>query len=319
MTESRVSRVHVEGFEALVLENQFVRATVIPALGGRVWELEDRVRHRQWIWHREGVALVVSASGAPYDDMWAGGWEELFPNDAPGNFEGRDLPDHGEWWALAWAIEHTAEGETAVVRLRTSSRVLNTSCVKEFRLPAGTPSLSVSYSIRSAEVAPFHFLFKQHFPVELTPACRLRLPGGSVHVVDPSFGTLMPESGPLDWPVRCAGRGVVDLSEVPPRSAAHREFVYVSDLPEAWCGVDDSQAGASLRMDFDRRVFPFVWLFLSYGGWRNTYTAVLEPCTNMPKDLAEAVRLGHSAILQPGGEFVTTVTVSLAGLEGQPG
>ncbi len=317
MTEARVRATSVEGFDALVLENQFVRATVIPTLGGRVWELEDRLRARQWIWHRERVALAPPPPTASYDDVWAGGWEELFPNDAPGRFEGRDLPDHGEWWALSWSVERTEQGETALVRLSTRARVVNAVCVKEFRLPAGAATLSVTYRIRSAEPAPFHYLFKQHLPIQVTPACRLVLPGGRVHAVDQAFGTLMPGPGPLDWPVDCTGRGVNDLREVPPRSTAHREFVYVSDLPAAWCGIDDRQTGASLRMAYDRRVFPFVWLFLSYGGWRDTYTAVLEPCTNMPKDLAEAVRLGQSARLQPQEELVTTVTVSVAAMEGR--
>ncbi len=92
--------------------------------------------------------------------------------------------------------------------------------------------------------------------------------------------------------------------------------MYVSALPESWCGVDNPEHGASLRMLFDDGTFPFVWLFLSYGGWRDTYTAVLEPCTNLPKDLTEAVRLGQSASLAPGEEFVTRVTVRLTGLTG---
>src|SRR5688500_19902664 len=79
-----VTRGVADGFEALVLENSRIRASVIPSLGGRVWELLDRARGRQWIWHREDVPLAASAAGASYDDVWAGGWEELFPNDAPG-------------------------------------------------------------------------------------------------------------------------------------------------------------------------------------------------------------------------------------------
>jgi hypothetical protein len=93
-----------------------------------------------------------------------------------------------------------------------------------------------------------------------------------------------------------------------------RDFVYVRDLPEPWCEVQDIDRDARLRMTFDAQVFPFVWFFLSYGGWRDTYTAVLEPCSNMPKDLAEAVRLGQSAILLEGQELETTVVVRLSGL-----
>jgi hypothetical protein len=60
---------------------------------------------------------------------------------------------------------------------------------------------------------------------------------------------------------------------------------------------------------------PFVWLFLTYGGWRNLYTAVLEPCTNMPKDLSEAARVNQSAKLDPGKEFKTKIKIKLEGLD----
>jgi hypothetical protein len=310
MNRAIATRTRVEGHDAVALENDRLRAVVLPGLGGRVWTLEDRARSRQWIWHRDGVPLVACAVGAVYDDVWAGGWEELFPNDAPGAFEGRTLADHGEWWTLAWQAETTLDDDGVCVRLRSRTRTVNAACEKEFRLPHDSAELRVSYRIRSLEPAPFHFLFKQHLPIQLTPACRLVLPGGTVRAVDSSFGTILPAAGPLPWPAD-GPRG--DLQCIPPPSSAAREFVYVSDLPEPWCGADDHETGASLRMHFDAAM-PYVWLFLSYGGWRDVYTAVLEPCTNMPKELAEAVRLGQSALLGPGDTFATAVTVRLSSL-----
>jgi hypothetical protein len=106
--------------------------------------------------------------------------------------------------------------------------------------------------------------------------------------------------------------GGVDLSKVPGRNDAEREFVYVIDLPDGWCGVDDVTSGASLRMRFDDRKLPYLWLFLSYGGWRGCYTAGLEPCTNMPKNLTDAVRTGRSARLTAGGVFETSAVVTLS-------
>jgi hypothetical protein len=100
---------------------------------------------------------------------------------------------------------------------------------------------------------------------------------------------------------------------IPPHSSGEKEFVYMSDLVEGWCGIDDRALGASLRLRYDKEKLPYLWLFLSYGGWRDCYTAVLEPCTNMPKDLSEATRIGQSARLDTGGVFETTVSVTLAG------
>ena len=305
----------VSGFEMIVLENSTIRATVIPSLGGRVWELLDKVRDRQWIWHREDVPLAAVSSASSYDDVWAGGWEELFPNDAPADFEGRRLPDHGEWWTTSWTVAELSDGTEAVLRLVADSQVLRTSCLKEYRLGDGADTLHVSYRIESREPDALHFLFKQHLAVAITPSCELVLPGGRMTAVDPTFGNVLPGPGPFDWPLAQRADGtLIDIRRVPARHEALREFVYVADLPDSWCGVDDRESGASIRMRFDQQQLPFVWLFLSFGGWRNCYTAVLEPCTNMPKELDEAVRCGRSARLEAGGVFQTSVAVTLSAL-----
>jgi hypothetical protein len=311
-----VSHGDVSGFHAVTLENRWLRAVIVPSLGGRVWEIEDRLRKRQWIWHRDNVPLKASRIGEAYDDVWAGGWEELFPNDAPGSFEGRELPDHGEWWARSWTVDDSSSGAGARLTLSTTCAIVRASCIKEFVLHDDSPSLTVRYTIRSEETSAFHFLFKQHLPIRLTGDCRLLLPGGKMQAVDPAFGTMLPGAGPFEWPFAGNGASSVDMRSVPPPSSAAREFLYVSGLPDGWCGVADLERQASIRMNFDQRAFPFVWLFLSYGGWRQVNTAVLEPCSNMPKDLAEAVRSGQSAILQPGQEFKTTVSVTAGDLAG---
>jgi hypothetical protein len=282
-----------------------------------MWELTDKIRDRQWIWHREDVVLSSARSGATYDDVWAGGWEELFPNDAPGEFEGRSLPDHGEWWTTAWAPTDVRGEADALIRLTATTSILKTTCIKEFRLAADSDTVAVSYRIESGEAEAFHFLFKQHLPIALTPSCELVVPGGRVTAVDSSFGTVLPGPGPFDWPLAEAGsKEAVDLRRIPARSSTAREFVYVTDLPTGCCGVDDLGRRASLRLRYDLRLLPYLWLFLSYGGWRGCYTAVLEPCTNMPKDLREAVRTGRSAALQPGEAFQTSVFLTLGGIAG---
>ena len=312
-----VTREVVNGFEVLVLANSRVRASVVPSLGGRMWELLDRSRERQWIWHRDDCPIAASASGSCYDDVWAGGWEELFPNDAAADFEGRALPDHGEWWRMAWTVAEAYGGAEAIVRLVADTHVRRTSCIKEFRLREHADTIEISYRIENRETEPFHFLFKQHLPIAITPSCALVVPGGLVTAVDPAFGSLLPGAGPFGWPLAHGADGnSVDLRQVPPQSSKDQEFVYITDVPESWCGIDDADQGASLRLRYDKHTMPYLWLFLSYGGWRECYTAVLEPSTNMPKDLASAVRLRQSARLDVGAVFQTRVSVTLSDFRG---
>ena len=200
--------------------------------------------------------------------------------------------------------------------MTTRSSIIRAECTKEFVLAADASTLSVRYTIRSEEPGACHFLFKQHLPIAVSPSCRLQMPGGRMQTVDPAFGTMVSGPGPYFWPQAEAVDGAsVDMRVVPEPSPTTREFLYLREVPEGWCGVVDQACGASLRLAFDRSVMPYVWLFLSYGGWRGVYAAVLEPCTNMPKDLAQAVQLGQSARLDPGAVFTTTVTVTLGGLD----
>lgn len=305
----------VNGFSALVLENPRIQVAVLPMLGGRIWELIDVARQRQWIWHRSSVDLRRNSVGSPYDDVWAGGWEELFPNDAPGCFEGRDLPDHGEWWTMSWDAEVVASDSTAVVRMESISTIRSAVCRKEIAIDAESPTVHVRYSIENLEIAPFHFLFKQHLPVLLSDECRLVIPDGTIRAVEDGFGTILPSGGAIEQSAGQRYRAVRSLlMGVPPVSGASREFVYLSELGGGVCGLDDMRARASLRLHFDLQKMPYLWLFLTYGGWRDCFTAVLEPCTNMPKDLAAAKAIGQAAKLESGGQFSTAVSVRLGGM-----
>jgi len=253
------------------------------------------------------MPLVELPAGASYDDHWAGGWEELFPNDAPDTLDGLLLRDHGVWWTAAWRVLALSEAEGPRVRMGAIFPEYSVECEKEIHLPVEGQKCVVSYMIRNRGTSPLPFLLKQHLPVALRSDSRLLLPGGRVTPVDPTFGTLLPGPGPFTWP----NADGVDLSKVHPESSKAREFVYVSELPQAWCGVVDDDSGARLTIRFDGTRVPYVWLFMSYGGWRDCHTVVLEPCTNLPKDLREATRLGQSACLPPGGVFTTRVVAEL--------
>ncbi len=300
-TTGLLRRVVDHGREVWRLDNGRVRADLLPAFGGRTWTLEDLERGVQWVWHNPKVALAAPAKGASYDDSWAGGWEELFPNDAAGTFDGRDLPDHGEWWSRSWtadAVEDTAK--RAEVRLRLNTASVKAACEKFVSLDAGAKSVRVRYRIENQEKTPLRFLFKQHLAVAARPGDRLELPGGTVHRVDPSFSTRV-KACPAEW--------TEDF--VLPPAGKDREFVYVADLPEGWAGLRRPD-GAAVRMTFDRKVFPHCWFFMDFGGWRGLYTVVVEPCTNWPKDLTQAAAEGRCASLPPGGVLETAVEVELS-------
>ena len=309
-----VSRGEIDGFESLRLSNGLIEADILPGLGARIWNLRHNASATQWIWHNPKVGLQGFKAGDAYDDVWAGGWEELFPNDAPGVFDGRSLPDHGEWWSRSWEYEILEDTTAkASVVLRLESAASKTRCEKRITIEDGSKALKISYRIENLDDKPLRFLFKQHLALALGPEHRLELPGGKVELVDPAFGTRLTGIGPFDWPKAEGKDGrTVDLSALPAEDEDHREFVYVSDLPDGWCGAKNTRTGASIRLLFDRKIFPHTWLFMTFGGWRGLYTTVLEPCTNKPKDLEQALKLGQCAVLPGRKTLECEVTAELS-------
>ena len=86
----------IHGLDAVALENDFLRITVLPQLGGRIWSLIHLPTSRELLWQNPNLPPAVAEYGAGYDSGWAGGWDEVFPSDAPAEIDGVAYPDHGE-------------------------------------------------------------------------------------------------------------------------------------------------------------------------------------------------------------------------------
>lgn len=99
MTLKVDQRWSVNGLGAVVLANGLLRVVVLPELGGKVLQISSGRSGRDYLWENPRNTLRQVPFGATYDDVFFGGWDELFPNDEPELTAGEQLPDHGELWA----------------------------------------------------------------------------------------------------------------------------------------------------------------------------------------------------------------------------
>jgi hypothetical protein len=300
----------------LVLENERVVATVRPDLGGRIDTLDDRRTGKAWLYHppRYDGASRALPVGTSFDDHWTGGLDEVFPNDAAGPFAGFDLVDHGELWSQAWDV---IERSRHHVRLRLALRTVPVIVEKTVALDPARPEVRLVYRLEHLGEGELPYLFKQHAAVAVEPGDTLLLPDSHVEPVTLDFSTIIGREGRTPWPTARDRDGrVIRVDTVPRRGPSAREFVYASDLAEGWCGVRSARTGTALVFRFDRRQLPFVWLFQSYGGWRDHYVVVVEPASTMPYDLAVARERGTCAVLPAGGTAQIVVSLAIAGPTG---
>jgi hypothetical protein len=271
------------------------------------------VTQHNWIYFDAARRPSTATWFDPYDDVWRGGFEELFPNDAPGDFGGRQLPDHGELWNAPFELVQSTRD---AVTLRRECTWVPATFEKHVAISPTNSEVNIEYRISNRSPDPLWYLFKLHPALRLEPGDRLLLPGGTITAVTPEFGTRF-GGGHATWPHAQDRLGRrIDLSRVPPPEDQSREFIYVADLPDGWCGLERTATGERIVFTFSRDLFPYCWLFLSFGGWKDYYTAVLEPCTNMPKDLRAAKAAGRCAVLGGSETRVYHVTIRVTGVRG---
>jgi len=296
---------------ALVLENSLLRLVLLPELGGKLWSLRYKPLDREILWHNPRMVPRPAPYGAAYDDWFCGGWDELFPNDAPTNFAGDTYPDHGEWWSMPFAWEITAAHAAEVtIHCWRAGVVTDTRVDRWITLRADSPTFATCYRIHNAGPQTLDFLWKLHPALTISPSARIDLPACTVRP-EPAFNGRL-DKRPFHWPMACGAQGgTVDMRVVPGKDAATCDFYYATDLAAGWCALTDLETGSGFGLAFDPAIFRSVWVFGAYGGWRGHYTTILEPCTGYPYQLEEGVTQGTASQLAPGATLETTVTAVL--------
>jgi hypothetical protein len=284
---------------------------VLPELGGKIWSLVDKGADRELLWHNPRVLPRPAVYGASYDDWFCGGWDELFPNDAPTNVSGDSYPDHGEWWALPFDWHIDVEEGSAIVTVRRTGVVTTTQVEKRIVLQADEPALRIQQRIHNEGLRPIDFLWKLHPALRVSPASRIDLPPCQVYTAGMFNDRLAAGTTQFRWPTAPGPDDDIDMRQVPPYESAACDFYYATALDAGWCALTDTATQTGFGIAFDPLVFRSVWVFGAYGGWRGHYTTILEPCTGYPYRLDDAIAQGTASRLDSGATLETSYTALL--------
>jgi len=289
------------GLQVVRLENELISIDVLPELGAKIYDFVHLPSDRNLLWHNPRVPPARQQFGARFDDVWSGGWDELIPNDIPTPVIGNEmLPDHGEVWSQAseWQVIKSSESGAAV-RFVNHGHVLPTVFEKTISLRRGDPFCTVQYRLTNLGRQPVDFLWNVHPAMAISSTTRLDL--RARRGIVEGWGTDHFERGSeYDWPYAIDRSGKrVDLREVRPPESTLADHHYLPDVLEGWYAVTDTQARVGFGLVFPTSVFPHLWLFRTFGGWRGLYTLILEASNGYPNDLAIARQTGCCGHLEP--------------------
>jgi hypothetical protein len=280
------------------IENNHMVVDIFPAGGGKITSIYNKKLGHEFLWRNEALHLKIYEAGTEYDPVFYGGVDELLPNDIPENIDGLAFPDHGELWTQSL----TASVSNDCLTLQSILPISKLNYQKTVGLDDNGPFINTDYTITNENTHAVKFMWKLHAALKIKKGDRIVCCAGKGQVVDPAYSRFT-QIAPFKWPVV----EKTDVSIIPDKNGT-MDFFYIYELEEGEVGlVNEEQTYFGCR--FDNNIFPYVWLFASYGGFLGHYTAILEPCTTMPISVNDAARLGQTMILQPGETVKTRVTI----------
>ena len=304
----------VGGLDALVLQNDALRVTVLPDLGGHVHELVDREADRDLLWHNPRAVPRPAPYGAHFDDWWSGGWDEIFPSGDRGTLHGETLPYMGEMWCVPWTASVAAAGGEARLTAVGYGTVAPARMTRTLVLRGDEPVLWVRYRIDNLDVRPLPYTWGVHPAFAVTPAHRIDLPPARMLVGVSSGLSMGVEGAEYAWPDLpdpTTPGGIRDMRRVRPREDAVFAGHWAADLAAGWLALTDAEARRGVAIAFDREVFRHAWLWQVYGGWRGHHHLALEPWSSHPQQVEDAVAAGTALELAPGASIETEIVFAL--------
>jgi hypothetical protein len=306
----RTSEIRACGMRSILLENSLLRLVILPDVGAKIDQITYKPLAADLLWRHPHLIPAPHPSGTCYDDVWSGGWDELFPNDEPGPIDGRLLPDHGELWTGHWQAEPFEHDDAVGVHLSLKTPISKVLAERTLLLGPHRASFEIQYRFTNQGTETFPFLWKLHPAFAVSASHRIDFPPMSVHR-EPDFqGTLGAAPSSFSWPHAPLGQTTLDLRQVPDVSSRALHFFYGAGLASGWCGITNRASGLGCALRFDPSIFSSCWLFATHGGWRDLNVAVLEPATGYPFRMRSMIDAGRARHLAPGQSLETTVLFS---------
>jgi galactose mutarotase-like enzyme len=284
--------------QSVVLSNATLEVVVFPEAGARIYSIFHKPSQTEFLWHHPVNAPRSNQSGEWFDDVFCGGWDELFPTCEACEFQGVHVPDHGELWSTSWewSIEH-AGLTSPCLYTGVTAKVFPVRFERSLVLDPHKPMIHLHYCLKNLSSKSLKLIWGIHPLFNITPHHRIDLPLGNMQV-DLSSTILLGTVGQIyEWPFLPTPSDVRDMRT--PLKAEAKTFAghYCTKPSANWFALTDTKKQLGIALIYPRDIFRSLWLWQSYGGWQGLYHLAIEPWVGYPVKLDEAIKADHHLTL----------------------
>lgn len=316
------------GLKTVILENDLLRVVILADKGADIYQFIHKPTDLDFMWRspwgvRDPSKFIATSGGLTESwlDVYEGGWQTVLPGGGfPSEYSGAEMGLHAEVNTIPWDC-NIIEDTLNKVSVRFWVRTYRTPMFfeKTLTLVKGSPVLEIEEVLTNEGEEDTQCVWGEHItlgPPFLSENCIIDLPGGTLfnHPEDPHPNSSRLKPGArTEWPWTEGKNGeVVDLRIVPSKEIRAYDQSYITDVVKGWYAVRNTHLGLGFGVQYDPKVFPYLWYWQSLGGgfgypwYGRTYNIGLEPFTSFANQgLASAISNGTALKLSPGEKVGT--------------
>jgi galactose mutarotase-like enzyme len=309
-----------DSIEQILLENNVLRVTVLPSLGGKIASIQLAPGGEELL-QKPLRAYAPRAAFMSFDASDASGWDECLPSVAACEVQtasgAASIPDHGDFWQVAWRVVSQSGTE---LTLSADGFSLPLRFSKTLRLDGNR--LGVSYSVRNLGSEPLEYVWSAHPLFVVEQGDRIVLPSSVQEVVveGSALNRLGIHGTKHTWPkTTLADQEICDLGLVGNAADEIGDKLFTAAPAEGWCAIERKRLERRIELHFDAQQLPYLGLWICYGGWperqeKRQYCVALEPCTAEGDSLAIAANERRARQLAPAGEDHWSLVLQVSGV-----
>jgi galactose mutarotase-like enzyme len=301
--------------QSVVLSNASLELTVLPEVGAHIHSIVHKPSQTEFLWHHPRNKPHLHQVNEKFDDVFSGGWDELFPTCDACTVQGTSFPDHGELWSTPWdwAIEPFSK-DTTCLFTGVTAKTVPVRFERRLVLDAQQPQCHVYYRVQNLSPDTLKLIWGIHPLFQISKHHRMDLPPGKIKVDLTSTDLLGTVGQGYDWPLLPTPTRLVDMRHLPGPEVSAFAGHYCTEPSKNWFALTDTKKQVGIALVYPRDIFRSLWLWQSYGGWRGLYHLAIEPWVGYPVKLDEAIQAGHHLTLS--GEQTLEYKVSVLAYTG---
>ncbi|MGO8694736.1 MAG: hypothetical protein ACLQMF_13825 [Rectinemataceae bacterium] len=309
-----ISRGAFKDQKAIILENESVRAAVLPDWGAKTVSLFHKGLGIETLWQNPEPRFRPTAYGDSYGNGEFAGFDEMFPTvsrcfceDPP--WAGTEMPDHGEVWTIPW--ETQIEGGSATFGVHGPRFPYHL----EKTVTLEGSSLVMRYAATNLSDFAMDYIWAAHPLFNASEGMRFIVPRGMDRAINAVPGPTLGGYGiGLDFPnARRSGGGAIRLDEVPARNGVgYQKYWFADRVTEGWCMLRDDRSALTVGLSFPKEKVPYLGMWLNEGGYAGQYNIAPEPATGAMDRTDFAKMWAMGSVLPPKSRFEWHLAIALA-------